>query len=306
MQDIHTLGGVGGGGGRIFTASGVDRRLQPHNHQNHQPLKCPRCDSQNTKFCYYNNYNLSQPRHFCKNCRRYWTKGGILRNVPVGGGCRKSKRSATKSKSSADTSATDSEKTELIGSNSHSSSESSSLTTTTISISGMAAKLDHYPPLIEQHQESLNGQMLPMMTNMVSSCNEPGLVGSNQELQKEKEKMMVCSTTEMVNMGFLDQHQEGHVDNLLALEQQSREKNSGLANLDWGNVGTGGDAHAIDKTGGDVGGGGAGGGGTEQGLFDFTGVDEAYWNQVQWVDDNEQSFNFLPQFQVLDFNLENK
>jgi Dof domain, zinc finger len=62
-----------------------------------QGLKCPRCDSPNTKFCYYNNYSLSQPRHFCKTCRRYWTKGGSLRNVPVGGGCRKNK----KSKSSA-------------------------------------------------------------------------------------------------------------------------------------------------------------------------------------------------------------
>lgn len=54
-----------------------------------QALKCPRCDSPNTKFCYYNNYNLTQPRHFCKTCRRYWTKGGALRNVPIGGGCRK-------------------------------------------------------------------------------------------------------------------------------------------------------------------------------------------------------------------------
>ncbi|KAL2244442.1 UNVERIFIED_CONTAM: Dof zinc finger protein DOF1.4 [Sesamum indicum] len=58
----------------------------------HQPLKCPRCDSSNTKFCYYNNYSLSQPRHFCKACKRYWTRGGTLRNVPVGGGCRKNKR----------------------------------------------------------------------------------------------------------------------------------------------------------------------------------------------------------------------
>lgn len=56
-----------------------------------QNLKCPRCDSSNTKFCYYNNYNLTQPRHFCKTCRRYWTKGGALRNVPIGGGCRKNK-----------------------------------------------------------------------------------------------------------------------------------------------------------------------------------------------------------------------
>ncbi|KAG6428911.1 hypothetical protein SASPL_106950 [Salvia splendens] len=69
-------------------------------------LKCPRCDSTNTKFCYYNNYNLSQPRHFCKNCRRYWTKGGALRNIPVGGGSRKnSKRAASSSSSSSSTSA---------------------------------------------------------------------------------------------------------------------------------------------------------------------------------------------------------
>jgi hypothetical protein len=52
-------------------------------------LKCPRCDSTNTKFCYFNNYSLSQPRHFCRACRRYWTRGGALRNVPVGGGYRR-------------------------------------------------------------------------------------------------------------------------------------------------------------------------------------------------------------------------
>lgn len=62
-----------------------------------QPQKCPRCDSANTKFCYYNNYSLTQPRYFCKSCRRYWTKGGTLRNVPVGGGCRKNKRSSSSS-----------------------------------------------------------------------------------------------------------------------------------------------------------------------------------------------------------------
>ncbi|GLT63759.1 hypothetical protein SLA2020_362980 [Shorea laevis] len=59
-----------------------------------EQLKCPRCDSTNTKFCYYNNYNKSQPRHFCKACKRHWTKGGTLRNVPVGGG-RKNKRLKT-------------------------------------------------------------------------------------------------------------------------------------------------------------------------------------------------------------------
>ncbi|KAL2341875.1 hypothetical protein Fmac_009815 [Flemingia macrophylla] len=67
----------------------------------HQPQKCPRCDSLNTKFCYYNNYSLSQPRYFCKTCRRYWTQGGTLRNVPVGGGCRKGKRAKSSSSSLA-------------------------------------------------------------------------------------------------------------------------------------------------------------------------------------------------------------
>ncbi|XP_066340523.1 dof zinc finger protein PBF-like [Miscanthus floridulus] len=78
------------------------RRPQPP-----EALRCPRCNSNNTKFCYYNNYNTTQPRYFCKACRRYWTHGGALRNVPVGGGCRKNKRtsgsvgSGTSSSSSA-------------------------------------------------------------------------------------------------------------------------------------------------------------------------------------------------------------
>ncbi|CAN6359950.1 unnamed protein product [Urochloa humidicola] len=71
--------------------------LLDHHHRRYRPNvevapNCPRCDSPNTKFCYYNNYSLSQPRYFCKGCRRYWTKGGSLRNVPVGGGCRKNRR----------------------------------------------------------------------------------------------------------------------------------------------------------------------------------------------------------------------
>ncbi|XP_071709454.1 dof zinc finger protein DOF1.4-like [Rutidosis leptorrhynchoides] len=76
-------------------ASVIENSIAPQNQpqQRQQPiLKCPRCESLNTKFCYYNNYSLSQPRHFCKSCKRYWTRGGTLRNVPVGGGCRRNKR----------------------------------------------------------------------------------------------------------------------------------------------------------------------------------------------------------------------
>ncbi|PIN18830.1 hypothetical protein CDL12_08497 [Handroanthus impetiginosus] len=54
-------------------------------------IPCPRCKSMETKFCYFNNYNVNQPRHFCNGCQRYWTAGGALRNVPVGAGRRKNK-----------------------------------------------------------------------------------------------------------------------------------------------------------------------------------------------------------------------
>ncbi|KAG6418159.1 hypothetical protein SASPL_120358 [Salvia splendens] len=71
------------------TKSGQEPAQEP------EQLPCPRCDSTNTKFCYYNNYNFSQPRHFCKACRRYWTHGGTLRDIPVGGGTRKRSRTSS-------------------------------------------------------------------------------------------------------------------------------------------------------------------------------------------------------------------
>lgn len=88
-------GGGGGGGsgeGSIRPGSMVDRARMAKLPMPEPGLNCPRCDSTNTKFCYFNNYSLTQPRHFCKTCRRYWTRGGALRNVPVGGGCRRNKR----------------------------------------------------------------------------------------------------------------------------------------------------------------------------------------------------------------------
>ncbi|MCH93572.1 dof zinc finger protein [Trifolium medium] len=65
------------------------------------PLKCPHCESTNTKFVYFNNYDLSQPRHFCKTCRWYWTRGEALRNVPVGGALSKSSNNGNSIKSPA-------------------------------------------------------------------------------------------------------------------------------------------------------------------------------------------------------------
>ncbi|KAI3428780.1 hypothetical protein D9Q98_007601 [Chlorella vulgaris] len=69
-------------------AVGKDRHKLP---KPEGTLACPRCESENTKFCYYNNYNIKQPRYFCRGCQRYWTVGGTLRDVPVGAGKRRNK-----------------------------------------------------------------------------------------------------------------------------------------------------------------------------------------------------------------------
>jgi len=130
MQEIHSMRG-----GNLLCVE-EDRRMKTyhnqnnHHHHHHLALKCPRCNSFNTKFCYYNNYNLSQPRHFCKNCRRYWTKGGVLRNVPIGGCSRKSKKSKTASSSSITASAATTPtppQLEADKSDSHSNSEGSTV-----------------------------------------------------------------------------------------------------------------------------------------------------------------------------------
>ncbi|CAN4100953.1 unnamed protein product [Withania somnifera] len=94
---------VGASPGSIRPGSMVDRARLAKIPLPEAGLKCPRCDSTNTKFCYFNNYNLSQPRHFCKTCRRYWTRGGALRSVPVGGGCRRNKRSKSSNNNSSKT-----------------------------------------------------------------------------------------------------------------------------------------------------------------------------------------------------------
>ncbi|TVU22558.1 hypothetical protein EJB05_32267 [Eragrostis curvula] len=93
MNNAEDKAEPGQKGDNVKTASdesGQDKTLKKPD----KILPCPRCNSMETKFCYYNNYNVNQPRHFCKNCQRYWTAGGTMRNVPVGAGRRKSKNSS--------------------------------------------------------------------------------------------------------------------------------------------------------------------------------------------------------------------
>ncbi|CAL5335294.1 unnamed protein product [Camellia sinensis] len=83
----------GDGSSSVRPGSVADRARMANIPMPAATLKCPRCESTNTKFCYFNHNSLTQPRHFCKTCRRYWTRASALRSVPVGGGCRRNKGS---------------------------------------------------------------------------------------------------------------------------------------------------------------------------------------------------------------------
>ncbi|XP_060169328.1 dof zinc finger protein DOF5.4 [Lycium barbarum] len=303
MQDIHPIGGGGGGGGGRFFHGG-DRRLRPNHHLNHQQaLKCPRCDSLNTKFCYYNNYNLSQPRHFCKSCRRYWTKGGVLRNVPVGGGCRKSKRS--KPKSTPTTEPADADAQEEHKSDDHSSSESSSLTATTTAATAVNATsggpttedvsatssnsastylnfhesnfflphstnqtfVDHQP-LMENNSAEPQFQDIANFTNMMTSSNDQSMLGFNMsDIPGYRLPENQNSNDQWNQQMKMEQMGTGYLHQTGRVEfpglQQSMVNNSELAPLDHG-------------------------------MYDLTGtVDQSYWSQTQWGE-NDDSLNFLP------------
>ncbi|WOL04742.1 hypothetical protein Cni_G13464 [Canna indica] len=129
-------------GGSIRPGSMADRARLSKIPQPEPGLKCPRCDSTNTKFCYFNNYSLSQPRHFCKMCRRYWTRGGALRNVPVGGGCRRNKRTKSCGGSSSKSSTTMTAQT-AGGGGGGGGASSSSFTATSSGVGGAIAS--HLP-----------------------------------------------------------------------------------------------------------------------------------------------------------------
>ncbi|KAK9062448.1 hypothetical protein SSX86_019634 [Deinandra increscens subsp. villosa] len=132
---------------------------------------CPRCGSSNTKFCYYNNYSLTQPRYFCKGCRRYWTKGGSLRNIPVGGGCRKTRR-AKSIRLSSDTPNSHSilvhgagESTGYVESRGDGAGGSTMMQPTNIDLQQVYSNFVNQRPQIG-HQEPMHGEVDPIMSSI--------------------------------------------------------------------------------------------------------------------------------------------
>ncbi|WVZ04922.1 hypothetical protein V8G54_018268 [Vigna mungo] len=152
----HGLGGSATAGS-IRPGSMADRARMANIPMQEAPQKCPRCESTNTKFCYFNNYSLSQPRHFCKACRRYWTRGGALRNVPVGGGCRRNKRSRGSSGSSARSPANSDRQTASAGSASTTSGSSSADMVAGLGGTGVPSSLRFMAPLHHLGDHQLGG-----------------------------------------------------------------------------------------------------------------------------------------------------
>ncbi|XP_027942753.1 dof zinc finger protein DOF5.4-like [Vigna unguiculata] len=317
MQDIHSI-------------CGGDRRLRQHHHHHHQPLKCPRCDSLNTKFCYYNNYNLSQPRHFCKNCRRYWTKGGVLRNVPVGGGCRKSKRSNKPKTTTATTtnnnnnpssssqiapataSTTPSAAEPERNSNSHSSSESSTLTVTEAmsaptsnTLSSNALFLDNVreSKLFNASNPSLDGgavfSEIGNFSSLIASNNEAlGFGFGNCSNNNSNGNSNILDATPF---RFGVTHPQGNnndqVQGAAGGEQQQNHQEFGTASfldltapLEFSSL--------PQKSGGHHHGGFGSldwQPGADQGLFDLPNtVDQPYWTHSHWSDQDNPSLFHLP------------
>lgn len=322
MQEIqHSIGGAGGT--RFFGGGGGDRRLRPNqnnNNLNQEVMKCPRCDSINTKFCYYNNYNLSQPRHFCKNCRRYWTKGGVLRNVPVGGGCRKSKRSSKPKKSSSSDSTvlpTTPPEVPENKSNSHSSSESSSLTAAAVA----ETVSEPTPPPEKKINKGFENDSLEQgtgdcgifseiatFTSLITSSNETlpfgfGIGNDNRSGNVNVNGFNDASSFQWQNQKLMSVtgDQKHHEEDALKLLPE----NIGAGAGGGGSSGSGSLLdHGIDfsllqsKTSN----GGFGsldwngdGGADHQGLFDLPNtVDHGYWNHTQWSDQDHSSLFHLP------------
>ncbi|XP_057737587.1 dof zinc finger protein DOF5.4-like [Arachis stenosperma] len=328
MQDSPSTAPAGG---RFFGGGVGDRRLRPHN-QHQEPLKCPRCDSLNTKFCYYNNYNLSQPRHFCKNCRRYWTNGGVLRNVPVGGGCRKSKskRSNAKSKKSNNNNCSSSleaapetttPQPQLPEGNSNSNSNSGSESSSLTAIATSSATTEAASAATSNAALSKN----PVPDENVNNSNFTGGggyyggfsdIGTFTSLMSSANETMSFGFENNVNVLDATSFRFGNDDGgwlqqkVIGNGSDDRRNNNNNNNQEFAS-----EPLMLDQTGpvelsslqnGKVGNGGcgpldwhaAGGDGSDHDhdLFDLTSaVDQSYWTHTHWSDqDNNPNLFHLP------------
>ncbi|CAH1451992.1 unnamed protein product [Lactuca virosa] len=209
----------------VCTKAQQDKKPKPPE----DALKCPRCDSGNTKFCYYNNYSLTQPRYFCKSCRRYWTKGGTLRNVPVGGGCRKNKRSSSSS-----------------------SSATSPISSSASALSKIRGPQDHHLNIQQHHQHPLNIITSSNSNNHLLSSGLGHLPYDSTDLSLAFARLQGQANTHLGfdqfdqndptsnhNLGFLDAIRGGFLENMHTSNGFHNVLSSGgnIGNGEMGSVG---------------------------------------------------------------------
>ncbi|MCD7458089.1 hypothetical protein HAX54_037111 [Datura stramonium] len=190
-----------------------------------QAQKCPRCDSANTKFCYYNNYSLTQPRYFCKSCRRYWTKGGTLRNVPVGGGCRKNKRSS--SKRSQDNSPTNNNHNPISPLTVPISSYDSS-TDLSLAFARLQKQANGHLGIDQEQHDSNNNNNMSMMYNLGNNTSFLDALRGTGFLENAPNGFQ--HNMYYGNMGQVDQH-GGIVGGLITEDQMGMNYDQEMSNI---------------------------------------------------------------------------
>ncbi|XP_022939534.1 dof zinc finger protein DOF1.2-like [Cucurbita moschata] len=193
-------------------ASHLERKWKPHLET---APNCPRCASANTKFCYYNNYSLSQPRYFCKSCRRYWTKGGSLRNVPVGGGCRKSRRTRSSRSSTVSRSTNPDTSTQITESSSNGPD---------IDLAAVFARyLNTAPPSTEAHALTSSPESVDPLENCEIFFEGLSDLLTEEENQPQEQKQGIMGNYENTPFGL---HAELGVEEEVWASQQIQELDS--------------------------------------------------------------------------------
>ncbi|XP_050379575.1 dof zinc finger protein DOF3.5 [Argentina anserina] len=220
---------------------------KPNDDHHHICPNCPRCGCSNTKFCYYNNYSLTQPRYFCKGCRRYWTKGGSLRNVPVGGGCRKNRRGSRSLRQSTNTTTANGSNnvhSGTIGNNSYGISSSLAPDSTSSGVSNQDAppRIDLavvYANFLNQKPDSKSsgsdqlpefpGEFNPGLDFSSCIANMNINSGSGSSIQLMEENSLICHGTVSENCGTLSDHMYfGGVDPLIDHHQKHQDHSCDL------------------------------------------------------------------------------
>ncbi|KAE8716447.1 RNA-directed DNA polymerase (Reverse transcriptase), Ribonuclease H [Hibiscus syriacus] len=231
-----------------------------------------------------------------RSCRRYWTKGGVLRNVPVGGGCRKVKRSKNKLLAESPTVAaaasapSQQQHLDQREANCHSSSESSYLIPANSNVAvtnndksctrgtaKAASVVTSHPNKVNVSESDLYGNPNNLVYEQVSQSEIfPGIGNFSSLVTPSKNETMSFGLSTVFNGQGQWQQQKieeitgGLLDRTVQVELSNMHRSeSGFGLLDWQES-------------------------RDQQSFDLPyDVDQTYWSQSQWIDQDHPT-HYLP------------